>query len=154
MNAGQLHRLARLLRQIAQVATENVGERPPAPSTVAIVEDVVEHPDAPIKDIVRRTGLVQSLVSRTVEQLRRAGVLLVAPDVRDGRSTLVKVDPKFRSEDFVQRGTRPISAAIEGVCADLGPDRLAQVESALDFLAGELLNTSAEPPGSAAPGSR
>src|SRR5581483_9660519 len=95
-NAGDLHRLARLLREVAQAATANAGERPPAASTVAIVEDVAEHPDAPIKDIVARTGLAQSLVSRTVDQLQRRGVLKVARDPADGRRSLVRINPRIR----------------------------------------------------------
>ena len=77
MNAGQLHRLARVLREIAQVATANEGERPVAASTVAIVEDVTDHPQSPITEIAHRTGLAQSLVSRTVDRLQARGVLTV-----------------------------------------------------------------------------
>ena len=146
VNAGQLHRLPRLLRQVAQLATENAGDRPIAASTLAVVEDVSEHPDASIVDIVGRTGLAQSLVSRTVEQLRQKGVLIVAPDTADGRRTLVRVDPKIRSEEFLQRGARPISAAISRVHPGLSADQRSRVEAALDVLAGELLDTPAEPP--------
>jgi hypothetical protein len=57
------------------VATANEGERPVAASTVAIVEDVTDHPQSPITRIAQRTSLVQSLVSRTVDAIRQmAGV--------------------------------------------------------------------------------
>jgi hypothetical protein len=112
MNAGQLHRLARLLREVAQVATANEGEQPVAASTVAIVEDVTSHLGSPIKEIATRTGLAQSLVSRTVERLRGRGVFTVSHDPADGRRTLVRVDTRTRIADFGQRGERPIADSI------------------------------------------
>jgi DNA-binding MarR family transcriptional regulator len=139
MNAGELHRLARLLREVAQLATANAGERPPAASTVAIVEDVAEHPGAPIKDIVARTGLAQSLVSRTVDQLQGRGVLTVMRDPVDGRRSLVEIDPKIRKGDFTSRGGRPVSAALHRRLPSLDVEQRARVEAALDLLAEELL---------------
>ena len=140
MTAGDLHRLARLLREIAQLATANPGERPPAASTVAVVEDVAEHPRAPIKDIVARTGLVQSLVSRTVDQLQQLGVLIVTRDPADGRRSLVEIDPKIRTEQFAKRGARPISAALRQRLPSLSPQQRHRVQAALDVLATELLD--------------
>jgi len=86
VNAGQLHRLARVLREIAQVATANEGERPVAASTVAIVEDVTGHPQSPITEIAQRTGLAQSLVSRTVDRLLQGDD---APETRPWPAALV-----------------------------------------------------------------
>lgn len=140
MNAGDLHRLARLLREVAQLATANAGERPPAASTVAIVEDVAEHPGAPIKDIVLRTGLAQSLVSRTVDQLQQRGVLNVKRDPVDGRRSLVEINSKIRSGDFATRGSRPVSAALHRRLPGLDAQQRSRVEAALDVLAHELLD--------------
>lgn len=139
MNAGELHRLARILREIAQITTGNPGERPPAPSTVAIVEDVSEHPRAAITDIAERTGVAQSLVSRTVDRLVRLGVLLVSADLADRRRTLVSVDPRTLSQDFAHRGDRPISDALSHVTPGLSDDQRSRIEAALDLLGAELL---------------
>jgi DNA-binding MarR family transcriptional regulator len=144
VNAGQLHRLARVLREIAQVATANKGERPVAASTVAIVEDVTEHPQSPISEITHRTGLAQSLVSRTVERLQTLGVLTVGHDPADGRRTLVSVDPQTRHLDFADRAERPIAEAI-GQVAGVSGEQQRRVEAALEVLA-DLLDRSPGPP--------
>jgi DNA-binding MarR family transcriptional regulator len=152
VNAGQLHRLARVLREIAQVATANEGERPVAASTVAIVEDVTGHPQSPITEIAQRTGLAQSLVSRTVDRLQTLGVLTVGHDPADGRRTLVSVDPQTRHLDFADRAERPIADAIRQV-AGLSGEQQRRIEAALDVLGDELLDRSPGPP-SARPAGR
>lgn len=139
MTAGDLHRLARLLREIAQLATADPGERAPAASTLAVVEDVAEHPRAAITDIVARSGLAQSMVSRTVDQLQRRGVLLVTRDPADGRRSLVEIDPKMRTEQFAKRGARPVSAALRRRLPKLTTEQRHRVQAALDILASELL---------------
>jgi DNA-binding MarR family transcriptional regulator len=139
MTAGDLHRLARLLREIAQLATADPGERAPAASTLAVVEDVAEHPRAAITDIVARSGLAQSMVSRTVDQLQRRGVLLVTRDPADGRRSLVEIDPKIRTEQFAKRGARPVSAALRRRLPKLTTEQRHRVQAALDILASELL---------------
>ena len=151
MNAGQLHRLARVLREIAQVATANEGERPVAASTVAIVEDVTDHPQSPITEIAHRTGLAQSLVSRTVDRLQAHGVLTVARDPADGRRTLVGVDPQTRHQDFARRAERPIADAVLQV-AGVSGEQQRRIEAALEVLADELLDRSPGPPSRPAPG--
>jgi DNA-binding MarR family transcriptional regulator len=145
MNAGQLHRLARVLREIAQVATANDGERPVAASTVAIVEDVTSHPQSPIAEIVRRTGLAQSLVSRTVDRLQALGVFTVGHDPADRRRTLVSMDPQTRHVDFAARAERPIADAMRQVIAGLTDERLAEIAAALDVLGAALLDTRLDP---------
>lgn len=128
-----------MLREIAQLATANEGERPVAASTVAIVEDVTDHPRSPITRIAQRTGLAQSLVSRTVDRLQAHGVLTVERDPADGRRTLVSVDPKTRRLDFSQRAERPIADAIRQLTGVSGEQRL-RVEAALEVLGEELLD--------------
>lgn len=141
MNAGQLHRLARVLRHIAQAATANAGERPVAASTVAIVEDVTGNPQSPITEIAHRTGLAQSLVSRTVERLQTLGVLTVGHDPADGRRTLVSVSPQTRRLDFAERAERPITDAIRQV-AGVSGEQQRRIEAALAVLGDELLERS------------
>lgn len=142
MNAGELHRLARVLREIAQAATANEGERPVAASTVAIVEDVTDHPHSPVTEIARRTGLAQSLVSRTVGRMHAAGIFTTRHDPADGRRTLVSVTAQARHRDFAERAARPVSQAILQVVAGLSSEQQHRVEAALNLLADELLDRS------------
>jgi DNA-binding MarR family transcriptional regulator len=146
VNAGELHRLARVLREIALAATANEGERPVAASTVAIVEDVTGHPRSPIREIAHRTGLAQSLVSRTVERLQTLGVLTVGHDPADARRTLVSVDPQTRHLDFAERAERPIGDAIRQVVAGVSGEQQRRIEAALEILGDELLDRSGGPP--------
>jgi DNA-binding MarR family transcriptional regulator len=144
VNAGQLHRLARVLREIAQAATANEGERPVAASTVAIVEDVTSHPRSPITEIARRTGLAQSLVSRTVDRLQALGVFRVGHDPADGRRTLVSVDPRTRHGDFAERAERPIEDAVRQAVPGVNDAQLREIEAALEILGTMLLDSSPE----------
>lgn len=128
-----------MLREIAQAATANQGERPVAASTVAIVEDVTDHPRSPITRIAQRTGLAQSLVSRTVDRLQGHGVLTVEHDPADGRRTLVSIDPKTRRLDFSERAERPIADAIRQLTGVSGAQQL-RIEAALEVLREELLD--------------
>lgn len=134
-----------MLREIAQAATANVGERPVAASTVAIVEDVSDHPQSPITEIARRTGLAQSLVSRTVDRLQTHGVLTAGRDPADGRRTLVSVDPRTRHLDFADRAGRPIADAIRQVVTGVSSEQQERIAAALEVLAAELLDRSSEP---------
>ena len=134
-----------MLREIAQTATANEGERPVAASTVAIVEDVNDHPHSPITAIAQRTGLAQSLVSRTVDRLQALGVLTVGHDPADGRRTLVGVDPRARHLDFAERAERPIAGAIRQM-AGVSGEQQRRIEAALQVLADELLGRSPGPP--------
>lgn len=140
-----------MLREVAQAATANEGERPVAASTVAIVEDVTDHPHSPITEIARRTSLAQSLVSRTVDRLHGAGILTAGHDPADGRRTLVSVTPEARHRDFAQRAERPISDAIRQVVPGMSSEQQHRVDAALEVLAGELLGRSAGTPAQAEP---
>ena len=133
-----------MLREIAQVSTANEGERPVAASTVAIVEDVTDHPQSPITEMARRTGLAQSLVSRTVDRLQALGVLTVGHDPADGRRTLVRVDPQTRHLDFAGRAERPIADAIRQV-AGVSGEQQQRIEAALEVLRDGLLGRSPGP---------
>lgn len=139
VNAGELHRLARVLLDIAVAATANPGERPVSASTIAIVEDVGEHPSSSISQIVERTGLAQSLVSGTVARLSKAAVFIVEQDSTDRRRVLVKMNPQRQAEDFTERGARAIAGAIREAVPDVTDARVARIESALDRLAKDLL---------------
>ncbi len=139
MNAGQLHRVARRLREIAITATAQPGEQPVSAGDLAIVEDVADHDGSSIGEIARRTGLAQSLVSKTVAAMRDAGVLVTAADPADARRVLIGVDPETRAELFRSRAVRPIEPALRDHLPGASDHELAQIAELLDELGGLLL---------------
>jgi DNA-binding MarR family transcriptional regulator len=138
VNAGDLHRLARLLRELALTATADPGERRVSPGHLAIVEDVSHNDETSIGEIARRTGLAQSLVSNVVAQLRDAGVFATRADPADRRRVLVKIREAMRRDVFASRGARPIDAAIRTTLPDASEGDVAQIVRLLDELAERL----------------
>lgn len=142
VNAGELYKLASVLRAAAAAATADPGERPQAASTVSIVEDVTTHPGSCISDVAERTGLAQSLVSTTVVKLKDRGVFTAAPDPADRRRTVVTVQPAAVAA-FGQRGARPISDALAKALPDATADQLRGIDATLNRLAEQLLPATA-----------
>jgi DNA-binding MarR family transcriptional regulator len=118
VDAHGLHRLARVLREIAIDAASDEGEQTSL-SEVAVVEDVAAHPGTSIGEISKRTGYAQSLVSRHVAELRDAGVLSTAADPRDRRRQQVTLDPRARSGFLAERGSRPLHDVLRARFPDL-----------------------------------
>jgi DNA-binding MarR family transcriptional regulator len=139
VNAGELHRLARVLREIATAATADPGEPPVSAGDLAIAEDIAHHEGAAIGEIAQRTGLAQSLVSKTVAAMREAGVVATAPDPADGRRMLVRIHPVARADLFRVRAARPIDAAILALRPGLTEVEMSRIEALLDELADHLV---------------
>jgi DNA-binding MarR family transcriptional regulator len=138
MNAGELHHLARVLRDIAIRATSDPGELPVSPGDLAIIEDISHHRDTPLGDIAKRTGLAQSLVSKTVARMRDAGVVRTKVDTDDRRRVLIAIDPKMRKGLFRTRAARPIEPAIRGQLQHATDAELAAIVTMLDRLLARL----------------
>lgn len=139
MNAGQLHALARLLREIATLATADPGEAPVPGGVLAIVEDIAHHEGTSVGEIASRTGLAQSLVSTTVGAMRDRGILETTSDPNDRRRALIRVEPRARGELFHSRAVRPIDSAIRYVRPSAPEAEIERVIELLDEL-GQLLN--------------
>jgi len=139
VDAGQLHRLARVLREVATAATADPGELPVSAGDLAIAEDIAHHEGTSIGQITQRTGLAQSLVSKTVAAMRGGGVLVTAPDPSDGRRLLVSVDAAIRADVFSSRATGPIDAALHQARPGISPTDLRRFGELLDELAVHLL---------------
>jgi DNA-binding MarR family transcriptional regulator len=137
VNAGELHSLARALRQIATEATSNRGEGTVSAGDLAIAEDIAHNNGTSIAQIVQRTGLAQSQVSKTVAAMRDAGVLDVVPDPVDGRRVSISVSPKTRRM-FRSRAARPVEGAIRGIRPDASDAEIAEIVELLDRLAARL----------------
>ncbi len=138
VNAGDLHQVARLLREVALTATANRGDRGVPVGHLAIVEDVAHNNGTSIGEVSDRTGLAQSLVSRTVAQMRDAGVLRTETDPADARRVRITIDPGARRM-FSSRGARPVGPALQAVRPDTPKQDLRRAEQLLDELADLLL---------------
>ncbi|CAM3432083.1 helix-turn-helix domain-containing protein [Deinococcus saxicola] len=139
MNSARLHRLARHLRELAVQTTAAHDETLPSLSVLNIVEDVAHHPETPIGEIARRVGLAQSLVSKTVAELREAAVLSTRPDPADGRRVLVSVKPDTLEGVLRQRGKLPIGDTLAQIHPYLSAAQLRRTQELLDELAELLL---------------
>jgi DNA-binding MarR family transcriptional regulator len=134
VDAGQLHRLARLLRELALDATADPGEAPASAGDVAIAEDIAHHDKASVGEIASRTGLAQSLVSRTVAKLHDAGVVVTERDPGDGRRTLISIAPDIRTGLFRSRAGRPVEPALRSRYPHSSEAQIAQVVALLQEL--------------------
>jgi DNA-binding MarR family transcriptional regulator len=132
VNAGQLHRLARVLQEVATAATADPGESTVSAGDLAITEDVAHHEGTSIGQIAQQTGLAQNLVSKTVAAMRDEGVLMTTPDPSDGRRILVIVDPAVQADVFNSRAARPIDAALSQVRPGTSAAEIQRIDELLD----------------------
>lgn len=139
MNAGQLHRLARQLREVATRATVQAGEAAPSPGLIAVVEDIARHPESSIGEIVARVKLAQSFVSKIVAELRDEGILSATPDPSDGRRVRVHLASGVRQEVLLPRAGAPLTDTLAALHPELTPEQIARAGDLLDELAA-LLN--------------
>ncbi|MEO5833162.1 MAG: MarR family transcriptional regulator [Nakamurella sp.] len=134
MEAAGLYRLIRQLRTVAGAATAGDPEAA-SPSSIAVIEDLVRHPDSSINQIVGRTGLVQSMVSNAVAQLRADGLLQTAADPRDRRRTLVSLNDSARQDVSTPRAGRSIDEALQQIRPDLDVGLRAELVHHLETIA-------------------
>jgi DNA-binding MarR family transcriptional regulator len=127
MRAAELHRLARSLREIALLATENTGADAVNAGELAVIEDVAGNPGATISDITRRTGLAQSLVSRITHAMHDAGVISIQPDPADHRKLRLDIEPSARAV-ILSRGKNTIMGALTASTPRLGSDERTALE--------------------------
>ena len=135
MNVAQLHKLSRRLRELALEVSGEESEERVSVSELAIVEDVANHPNTSVGDIAKRTGLAQSLVSRTVATTRDAGVFTTDADPADGRKLQVTIESKTRSRLFRERGARSIEEKLAQVLPNTTPSDLKKAVAMLEKLA-------------------
>lgn len=137
MDAGQLHRLARQLRAIAVAATADDPDESAAasPSMIAVVEDIADHPGSSITDVATRTGLAQSMVSKTVAGLRDYGLVTTSTDPADRRRTVVVISDQVRGTVLQPRGRRSIDDALRSAHPGLTVDQRRELSEHLDRVA-------------------
>jgi DNA-binding MarR family transcriptional regulator len=142
MRAADLHRLARRVREIALLATDNTGDDRVNAGQLAVLEDIAHHPGSTISDVTRRTGLAQSLVSRITHAMAEAGAVTVSSDDTDRRKTRLELDPRTRAH-ILERAGNTVSAALAAQTPALTPNERSALEHHLDQ-AERLLRTSTE----------
>jgi len=121
MRASELHRLARVLREIALEATGNTGADRVNAGQLAVLEDVARHPRSTIGDITERTGLAQSLVSRIVHAAATDHALTVEQDETDRRRVRVELAGEVR-EAILDRSRNSTEDAIATYTPHLGAE--------------------------------
>jgi DNA-binding MarR family transcriptional regulator len=142
MNAGDLHRLARAVRDIALLATGNTGDDHVNAGELAVLEDIARNPGSTISEITRRTGLAQSLISRITKAMAAAGAVSIGPDSADRRKVRVDLAPSTRSQ-IMERAGYTISAAVAAQTPKLTDTERAALEDHLSE-AARLLRAGAE----------
>lgn len=138
VTAGELFRVARVLREVALASTADPGEPPPAAGLVSVTDDVAHHDGTTVGEIASRTGLAQSLVSKMVAQLRDGGVVSTVVDDQDRRRTRIRLTDLARGQVFADRGGRGVTDALRQRLPELDDAQLAGIEAALEQLAGHL----------------
>lgn len=127
MRAADLHRLARVVREIALLATGNTGEERVNAGELAVLEDVARNPGSTIGEITQRTGLAQSLVSRIAHEMAAAGALSISPDNHDRRKVRVELRPAIRAS-IIERAGQSISAAVAAFAPGLSVSQRRALE--------------------------
>ena len=142
MDAGELHKLARTLRELALDATSDAAEGRPNAAETLVATDIFEHSPTTVSEIAARTGVAQSQVSTIVATLHDAGVTRRESDPRDRRRTLLVVPAKARKAFGTDRGRRGIHHALATHLGDhqlpSNPDELDHVIRLLDELSARL----------------
>lgn len=98
---------------------------------------------ASVGEIAARTGLAQSLVSRTVAKLHDAGVVVTERDPGDGRRVLISIAPDVRTGLFRSRARRPVGPALRSRYPDSSEAEIARVVALLQELADILTSERA-----------
>ncbi|MCX9189901.1 MarR family transcriptional regulator [Carbonactinospora thermoautotrophica] len=144
MNARELLLLGRKLVDIAMSELRDTTDPRLSSGEVAVVADVLQHPDSTIGEITARTGFAQSRVSTAVARLRALGALETVPDPADRRRTLVRPPDQVRAV-IAERVQRPVDDALRRLLRDQPAEQATQLLDALDGLYQALVVGYEEP---------
>lgn len=133
MDAGQLHELVRELRRIASHATSRRGEDKGTPGQLTIATDLATHGPSTISEIVGRTGLAQSYVSKVAATLVKEGIAHSSSDPQDGRKTIISLDALLL-EDLRDRARINIEASLTDLRPDLTRQQKEKVLNSLEYI--------------------
>jgi DNA-binding MarR family transcriptional regulator len=126
MRVAEAYYVARRLRSwLEDAITHDLDHRTPLYLWI-VVRDVVESPGTSIRDISRRLGMVQSMVSKAVATAEDRGWIERHPDRTDAR--LVRV---FPSAALSGRLEAVLTRTVDEVIAELLPPPATAAERAL-----------------------
>lgn len=137
-----MHQLGKCLIQLSEATTAS-GDITLKPGEVAVLEDVIEHPDSSISTIHERTGFAQTHVSESVVRLKKHGLLATAGDrVPPGLASAWRSGTRVRptaegSKTISRRETRRVDEAVARAIAD--PSQAARAIDLMNELASILL---------------
>ncbi len=134
MDGGGLHKLARVLRHIAAEATSDPGEGPTG-AELLVATDVFTHAPTTVGEIVTRTGVAQSQVSRIVTELKQAGILAASVDPGDRRRSLLRLAPGVRETYGRSHGRRDPRPALRNHLTRTGlPATDSDLDEVIDLM--------------------
>ena len=133
----QLYLLGRRLTKIGESAFvgPSIAELPPG--VALILMDVFAHPGTSISEVVQRTGLPQSHVSKSIARFRNRGAVTSASDPADGRRTLV-TPTAWLTDAVASQTSAPIDAALADALGEADRDRMKELIERLEDLAAML----------------
>jgi len=134
MDGVRLHRLGKRLIDLSREVTTSAGDASLTPAEVAVIEDVLKHPESAVSEIKARTGFAQSHVSESVARLKERGLVETPADVEDRRRTRVRLSEVARRAVLARAGR-----SADEVIAQVVPGRAERVTALLDELAELLL---------------
>jgi DNA-binding MarR family transcriptional regulator len=131
-----MHRLGKRLIDLSREVTTSAGDARLTPAEIAVIEDVLKHPDSTVSEIKVRTRFAQSHISDSVARLRERGLIETPPDTADRRRTRVRLSEPARQAVLARAG-RSADEVIARAVED--QERAARVVALLDELAELLL---------------
>jgi DNA-binding MarR family transcriptional regulator len=138
MTLSEFHKLVRRLRELVLSSTAQAGETPLTAGQLAIIDDIVLNAPTTAQEIVRRTALAQSFVSKTVAVLRAERFIQVAGSQQDGRQHIITLDPATRQMLTETRGDRTVESSLAEALPDLTPVQINRLNELLEELDGLL----------------
>ena len=134
MDGVRMHRLGKRLIDLSREVTVSAGDASLTPAEVAVIEDVLKHPDSAVSEIRVRTGFAQSHVSESVARLKERGLIETPPDPVDRRRTRVRLSELARQAVLARAGR-----SADEVIARAAREEAERVTALLDELAELLL---------------
>lgn len=132
MNLTELALLSRKLRDVTLLASSNDGQTISA-GKLTIFEDIFKNSPTTVQDIVDRTNLAQSFVSKTVASMKQKNIVTVQKSPTDKRKVIITLHPN--ASEFVQSmGDQSVYPAFKQAFPHLDDTALHQVEILLTDL--------------------
>jgi DNA-binding MarR family transcriptional regulator len=132
MEMSDLYQLGRRLTELAYEGM-GAGQLEISSSEFLVLRDLYMNGESSIGETVERTGLAQSRVSTSVQNLRERGWVETGPDPADKRKTLARVTKQVKLEGDRRRG-QSAAGTLDLVLADARPSERAQLAKALQRL--------------------